>query len=131
MGDVFPFEVGKVPFSAVNDYGESIRIQSPASPDIPKEIALFVDVEIIDELPNPVILDYVEVAPSGIYYQSTTYATIWDITELSNDHTPGTAIPPAVEPRYESKLFLRILTPATPAKLKSSEMSLFATNIAL
>ncbi|MCP4763586.1 MAG: hypothetical protein GY870_17575 [archaeon] len=49
--------MGKVSLKSVNDYGEFIQINSP---DIPTEILLFVEIEIIEDLPDIVILDYFE-----------------------------------------------------------------------
>lgn len=57
MGQAFPFEVGKVVKSELSKYGIFTQIQGN---DIHPMVQLYVETEIISELPDPCILDYIE-----------------------------------------------------------------------
>jgi hypothetical protein len=55
MGGIFPFEVGKViNMQATND-DSLLRVETP---DIPHQIELYVAKSIMDELSDPMIIDY-------------------------------------------------------------------------
>lgn len=56
-GQFFPFEVGKVKYDQVSEYGTMIKVISDA---IPKGLDFFIEKEVQDDLPNPCILDFYE-----------------------------------------------------------------------
>ena len=57
MGSVFPFELCKVEMEwAQNDE----EMQNIKSPDIPKEINVYVEKSIVNTLPNPIVIDFIE-----------------------------------------------------------------------
>lgn len=58
MGQVFPYEVGKLGKRELPHYGEFIRIEAQ---DIPDCIEFYVDKEVINELPDEVIIDYLRI----------------------------------------------------------------------
>ena len=57
MGSVFPFELCKVEMEWAQKDEELHIIESP---DIPKEIHVYVENNIADTLPDPIIVDFIE-----------------------------------------------------------------------
>lgn len=57
MGQVFPFEVGKLPKQELSQYGVFVKMEGN---DIPADIEFYVDKEVLNDLPDEVIIDYLK-----------------------------------------------------------------------